>query len=183
VRHSGGRGRLIVLTGLPGAGKSSVAHALKDAEDVIVIDVASLMLKELDAHLPRPKIGPTFLARYLQGHIFEVIRRELEGNEDNHIVLDSIRLTATCQQLLEWHSRVEIWNIQAPVELRMRYLTLRLDELGIVGADRTAALSDYETYNDHDDKIRQLSDLSVMNDSDLETLASMAVKYFRSRKP
>lgn len=182
VGRSGDRGRLIVLTGLPGAGKTSVAQALKHAEDIVVIDVADLMLKELGAYMPRPMIGPTFLARYPQGRIFEIIRRRLEGNEAI-TVLDSIRLYSTCQQLLGWHSRVEIWNIQAPVELRMRYLTRRLEELGIEGADRTAALSDYETYNDQDDQIRELSDLCMTNDSGLETLAARAVEYFRRRKP
>lgn len=163
---------LVVLTGLPAAGKTTVAHFLQEA-GFLRIDVAALLQEEMKVlgwPVSRPRVGPKFVSRVGEARIFDLISQSLVGRSSPTVV-DSVRLATTCRALREAYPRARIWHIVSSESERTQRLHRRVEMIYQSDKARQAeALDAYSAYDSEEEAIRLLADVVIDNVVSVEGL-------------
>lgn len=169
---------IVCLTGMPGAGKSTIAGALKGRGfDVIVMGDA------VRAEAARRNIEPTGanLGKLMldlrrlngEGAIAELIESQIKDSKSHVIVIDGVRSNAEVDRLRD-HGRLRILAVHAAAPKRLDFLSARgrsddpktrdgLDERDDremrVGMSDSIALAD-ETISNNDTNIDELIEIA-----------------------
>lgn len=165
---------IICLTGMPGAGKSTIAGALKGLGfDVIVMgDAVRAEAARRNIEPTGPNLGKLMLdlrEKNGSGAIAELIEQQIKDSKTDAVIIDGVRSNAEIERLRE-HGRVRILAIHAAAPKRLGFLSIRgrsddpktrdgLDErdnreMG-VGMSDSIALAD-ETISNNDTSIEDL---------------------------
>jgi dephospho-CoA kinase len=176
----------ILLTGYPGAGKSTLARLLYDRRAWHPIDVAAVLERALRGKgiVPRNRseVGPLFLRHFVEGEIFDALRHVMPSSGCN--VVDAIRLPSTCRQFMAWCNGVRIWYVDASPEVRTARLRRRIQAQGLVDRnDAAAALKKYRAYDGVQESVRELAHLVIDNNDDLRVLEERADSLVENLQP
>jgi dephospho-CoA kinase len=173
----------VILAGLPGSGKTSVAELLHNMHGLRVINVGDLLLQQLEREgvscKSRADIGPTFLKLHEPDAIFQILRDAFSTPEGQ--VIDGIRLLRTCQQLRRWLPTARVWFITCDEAQRLQRLRskVKVDQQRRDQANEEFAR--YSAYDDEAARIAALADVVLSTDGVLEEL-QMKVKQCYSQK-
>lgn len=164
--------RLIILTGLPAAGKTTVAFFLGDL-GFSRLDVAVLLQEEMKLHgwpISRPRVGPEFVATFGHERVFELVRDALR-DASGPVVVDSVRLASTCLELRETYSHAHIWHVSSTESARQLRLRRRVEMIYESDeARQAAAISSYSAYDAEDTEIRRVANVQLLNIGDVDDL-------------
>ena len=169
--------RLIVcITGMPGAGKSTVAKAFKDS-CFKVLSMGDVIRKEAERQGLEPNdknLGEIMLrlrARHGKGAVAYLIADEIK-DDDKHVIIDGLRSIEEVK-VLKGYGVVKILAIHAPKEDRFRFLK---------GRGRKDAPKSIEEFIARDKRELEVglgeaiayADSIIMNDSSIEELLKKA---------
>lgn len=162
----------LFLTGLSGAGKSTVAAQLRSEFGLTVANVGDLLTLNMSSALESPEnravIGQQFLSAHRPDDIFIVIREALDRGVQ---VLDGVRFAITCHQARHFCPETMIWILDADPEIRKKRLRRRLSEELKNPREVAKALQSCDEFKEELSSIRILSDRVIDNNGTRNRLA------------
>jgi dephospho-CoA kinase len=163
---------ILIIAGLPGSGKTSVANFLHENFGLRVVNAGDCLARHLSLEATdlysRADIGPLFLERYTANRIFEFLHAETR--RVNADVVDGVRLQTTCKQFRESNPSNRIWMVTCSITNRLDRLEEKLSSCVTDPAAIKNAFEKYSIYDLEEMSIRTLADELIQNDEDLETL-------------
>jgi len=168
--------RLIVcITGMPGAGKSTVARAFN--QSYLVLNMGDAVRKEVEKRglkLTDENLGKVMLElreKYGKGAIAELISEEIKES-DKDVIIDGIRSMEEVN-VLKQYGVVKILAIHAPKDKRLKYLQTRNRE------DAPKSIEDFNLRDERELKVGigeaiSYADFVITNDSTIEELKEKA---------
>jgi len=150
------------------------AHVINvgDVMEQAILDVGA-------ASVPwRSAIGPLFLERYPPSRVAELLLAAIPRDGPS-VVLDSVRLELTCNQIRRWPYPAVIWNVAVPEGIRLERLTRRLTDAGFNGGELESALRDYGLFDSEDDLIRSSCDVTIANGASVDEFVAKGLTAYR----
>ncbi len=161
----------VVLTGLPGAGKTEAARVISRRLSLPIIDVAEVLRRALERRGCSPRrrgeIGTSFVAAFGREAVLTEVERELALTEA--AVIDAIRLPETLAGLRSRY-RAPTILVTAPPEVRLARLIARLARTGQQQDDLTAELAAYSSFDEDVKSTALLADACITNGGTLVEL-------------
>ena len=138
---------IVCLTGMPGAGKSTIASGLKEKglEVINMGDEVRTEAKKRNIEPTGDNLGKLMLElRHIngQGAVAELIKPKIENSKSNIILIDGIRSNAEID-VLKKIGTVKILSVHASTNTRFDYLTKR---------GRTDDPNDVSKFNERDQR-------------------------------
>lgn len=163
---------IVVMTGLPASGKSTVANVFRDKWRANIIDVGEALQQHLDesgiGYTTKASVGPMFLKHFDASDIFSILAKSIKP--DVVTVFDAVRLAITCKQFKQWNAATCICCMQATdLQRSLR----RAKELRIKGWSEVEIQQEWQRYSKYDgeyEDIKGLADHIIHNDGSLEEL-------------
>ncbi len=184
----GGRPLIVCITGLPGAGKTTVADALKGIGFLVISmgDVVRNEAKRRGLELNDVNLGKVMLElRSMYGpdaiavYVGEMVRDMMNGNPNGrYYAIDGLRSIREAERLKEY-GYVKILAVDAPKEKRYEFLVKR---------GRSDAPKDINEFNARDKRELDVgvaeaiayADATIKNDSSKEVLIERALDTVRA---
>ncbi len=163
---------IVCLTGMPGAGKSTVAKSFKDScfqvlsmGDVIRREAERLGLEPTDENLG--KIMLDLRREHGLGAVANLVVREIKDDK-RHVIIDGLRNMEEVD-ILNKHGIVKILAIHAPKEKRLFYLKERKR------SDAPTSIEEFDARDKRElevglGKAISYADSIIMNDGTIEEL-------------
>lgn len=176
--------RLIVcITGMPGAGKTTVAKAL--ANSFRVISMGDVIRKEAEKQNVEPtdtNLGNIMLKlreEYGLGAVAYLISKEIE-KDNSDLIIDGLRSLEEVN-VLKKYGKVKILAIHAPKEKRLVYLKERKR------SDAPINLEEFEKRDKRELEVGigeaiSYADCIIMNDGSIEELQTKALEVIKRWK-
>jgi len=169
----------ILITGLAGAGKSTVAHILHSRFRQKTVNVGDLLLRRLEeVGIPlesRVDIGPKFVNHFGEYEIFHIVAEAIENH--NADVFDGVRLADTCKRIRAHYPQALIWVITADTVRRIQRLRKEMEQLG-VSANIDAFLKRSAIYDCEEAQIEKMADTIIQNNGAVEHLNDIVAREF-----
>jgi len=120
---------IVCLTGMPGAGKSTIANGLQ-SKDYEIVNMGNIVRKEAkrrNLELTRENLGKLMLElreKNGPGAIAELVKSQIESSTSNVILIDGIRSNEEIQ-VLKKYGTVKLLAVHASVDTRFDFLQKR----------------------------------------------------------